>query len=197
MRMPMRSRRPRSISEPDRCAEPASPGPDAPDAERQEELAFTHCLRRLTAAPRTEAELTESMRARGYRDVVIETVLARLRAARYVDDAELARAWVESRTRTRGLAAPVLRAELLGKGVPDELVAAALDGLDDEVLDDQAHRIVRRKLAASGRDFDTLDRTEQQRLTSRLVGMLARKGHSSGAAYAVVRDVIDEQRAAG
>lgn len=194
MRMPMRSRRRRSTSEPDRAADGQQ---SAPDPERQEELAFTHCLRRLTAAPRTEAELTESMRDRGYPAGVIDTVLSRLRAARYVDDRELARMWVESRARTRGLAPPVLRAELLGKGVPDDLIADALDGLDDEVLDDQARRIIRRKLAATAHDFDSLDRAEQQKVTRRLVGMLARKGHSSGAAYAVVREVIDEQREAG
>jgi regulatory protein len=109
---------------------------------------------------------------RGYSPDDIAAVIARLGAARYVDDADFARAWVVARAR-RGAAAPArLTRELRAKGVEDGTIEAALRALGAEwdaraAAADAAQRkmnslgglpaaVVRRRLAAylERRGFD-------------------------------------------
>jgi regulatory protein len=69
---------------------------------------------------------------RGYAAQDIAAVIARLAAARYLDDAEFARTWVSARAQ-RGVAAPArLARELRTKGVAPGEIAAALHALREE-----------------------------------------------------------------
>ena len=90
---------------------------------------------------------------------------------------------MESRQSGRGLARRALAHELRTKGVADRLVAEALEAvsLDDERA--SAAALVARKLPG------TRGQPPDARLR-RLAGMLARKGYSSGLAFAVVREAL-------
>jgi regulatory protein len=66
----------------------------------------------------------------GYPAAIVEQVLDRLVEFGYLDDADFARAWVESRDRARPRGAVALRRELQRKGVPDEVIAAVLEDRD-------------------------------------------------------------------
>src|SRR6202020_3376559 len=66
------------------------------------------CLRLLTLAPRTRAQLADALRKRGIPDSVADEVLGRLADVGLIDDAAFARAWVESRHHSRGLAGRAL-----------------------------------------------------------------------------------------
>lgn len=158
------------------------------DADRAEEHAFTYCLRRLTSAARTEHDLADKLRERGYDDGVIETVLARLRRLGYVDDAQYADQWVRSRSRTKALAAPMLRQELRRKGVDEELIDAALrDGVDGDD-DARAVALLRRKVPVALPS----ERSELDRLKRRLGGMLARKGYDGDRVWRLVDAALAE-----
>src|SRR5580704_16488405 len=135
----MAGRRSRASSTPNKRAAPGpGPGPGsgsgsgAAEAERDdpESVARLICLRLLTAAPRTQAELAAALRQRGIPDDAAEAVLARFAEVKLIDDATFARAWVESRHHSRGLAARALGAELRRKGVAPEDIAGALEELD-------------------------------------------------------------------
>jgi regulatory protein len=74
--------------------------------------------------------------------------------------------------------------ELRRKGVDDEVARDALDEIDPDDEVEAARALVRAKL----RSVRNLDRDKAVR---RLVGMLARKGHSSSVAFQVVKEELD------
>jgi regulatory protein len=70
-----------------------------------------------------------------------------------------------------------------GCGIEDEVVDEALDEIDQEAEVEAARELVRRKLRR-------VARLDHEVAARRLVGMLARKGHSPGVAFRVVREEL-------
>jgi regulatory protein len=167
----------------------AEPADNRGERDDPEEVARLICLRMLTAAPRTQAELAAALRRRGVPDAAAEVVLARFAEVKLIDDGMFARAWVESRHHSRGLAGRALSGELRRRGVAQEDITSALGALHPEQELATARELVARRLAGtSGQPGPARMR--------RLTGMLARKGYSPGLAYRVVREAL-EQEAAG
>jgi regulatory protein len=145
------------------------------------------CLRLLTLAPRTRAQLADALRNRGIPDEAADEVLNRFTDVGLIDDAAFARAWVESRHHSRGLAGRALAAELKQRGVAgDEIRAAVAEQLSPEAEISAARRLVERKLAG------TTGLPAEQR-TRRLAGMLARKGYPPGLAFRVIREALEAE----
>jgi regulatory protein len=138
-------------------------------------------VRRLSAAPRTRAQLTRAMAERDVDAVTAAAVLDDLEAAGAVDDRAFARAWVDGRRRGRGLSRSRLRRELTDRGIDADLADEALSGFDDgaerALALDLAQRWVARHGLAGDRD------------RARLFGHLARRGYSPGVVAHVVRTV--------
>ncbi|HEU4911590.1 MAG TPA: regulatory protein RecX [Actinomycetes bacterium] len=162
---------------------PGSAADATPDAD-PESVARGIVLRKLTAAPRSRAQLESDLAGRDVPAEVAERVLDRFTEVGLVDDAAFAEAWVRSRHGSRGLSRRALSHELRQKGVDDETARAALDtiGADDEAA--AAAALVAKRLPATR----GLDRAVRLR---RLAGMLARKGYPSGLAMQVVRDALE------
>jgi regulatory protein len=165
--------------------------PTEPDDERDlgpdadpESVARTILLDQLTGRARTRAELATKLRSRNVPDDIATRLLDRFEEVGLVDDAAFARDWVEQRQVGRGLARRALSMELRRKGVDDEVARDALDEIDPDDEVEAARRLVRAKL----RSVRSLDHDKAVR---RLVGMLARKGHSSSVAFRVVREELD------
>lgn len=160
----------------------ATDDPDGPEA-NPESVARSIVLRRLTAAPRTRAQLADDLRRRAVPDDVATKVLDRFTEVGLVDDRAFADGWVRSRHAQRGLSRRALAHELRNKGVADDLVAEAVGGVGDDDELRAAEELVARRLPALRR----FDRAVQER---RLVGMLARKGYPGGLAMQVVRAAV-------
>lgn len=144
------------------------------------------CLRMLTVAPRTSAQLADAMRRKGVPDEAAGAVLGRLTEVGLIDDAAFARAWVESRHHARGLSRRALTAELQRRGVPGEDVQAAVGALDpDEEIATVRRLVVKAMTATRGRPLPVRIR--------RLVGLLARKGYPAPLAYRVVREALEQE----
>jgi regulatory protein len=148
----------------------------------------------LAVRPRTRSELDTALRRRGYDDDVISEILDRYSDVGIIDDEAFARAWVTSRHHSKGLARRALAGELRRKGVNDDDLGAALDEVDDESEADTARALVERRLRAERRRARGDDAEEARKaeaaLIRKLVGMLARKGYSSGLAYRVVKEAM-------
>src|ERR1700761_5562168 len=112
----------------------------------REEQARNLCLRLLTARARTRAELEGQLAKRGYPDDVSARVLDRLTQVGLVDDADFAEQWVQSRRVNAGKGKRALAAELRTKGVDDEVITAALAGIDAGAERRRAEQLVRDKL---------------------------------------------------
>jgi regulatory protein len=175
-------------------------GPDRAEGERAEgeragderddpeSVARLICLRLLTAAPRTQAELATALRRRGIPDNAAQAVLARFAEVKIIDDATFARAWVESRHHGRGLAGRALGAELRRKGVAPVDIAGALEELAPDQELATARELVARRLPG------TRGQPGPARMR-RLTGMLARKGYGPGLAFRVVREALEQEAA--
>jgi len=174
------SRRTRSASGP-------TPGSLAdPHAETDPaQAARTIVLRRLTAAPRTYAQLRDGLLERGFDISVITQVLDRYVEVGLINDSEFAEMWVRSRHSIRGNARSVLRRELRDKGVPTDDAEVALATITDEAERERAGELVRRKLASTVR-------LEHQARVRRLTSMLARRGYPPGICFGVVTEVLDD-----
>jgi regulatory protein len=152
------------------------------------EVAKQIVLNQISASAKSRHQLAQVLARREVPADAAEQALDRFTELGYIDDAAFARAWVESRQRTRGLAAPALRRELRDKGIAAELIndvlLACVDGDAERVA---AGELVDKKLRAmrSGRSVD------RDTATRRLVSMLARKGYNSSVAYGVVRERLD------
>jgi regulatory protein len=143
-------------------------------------------LRKLTAAPRSRAELAAVLAERGIPDEVAEAALDRFVDVGLINDAAYAELLVSSRSVGRGRRA--LSEDLRHRGVPDEVAIVALSELSPEAERAVALTFVRRRLRSSS----SLD---PQVRTRRLVGQLTRRGFAPGLAFAVVREVVGESPA--
>jgi recombination protein RecA len=135
--------------------------------------------------PRSVQETRRRLRDLGYREPLVEEVLDRLGELGFLDDAEFARAWVESRDRARPRGESALRRELALKGIDRETSAAVLgeravggdgDGPDgpDGLSPDRvaAERLLARRAAALLREPDGRKRRHKA------YALLARNGFS-------------------
>ena len=163
--------------------------PPPSTSESREEQARNLCLRLLTARARTRSELEGQLTKRGFPDEVSNRVLDRLAQVGLVDDADFAEQWVSSRRTNAGKGKRALAAELRTKGVDDDVVTAALAGIDAGAERARAEQLVRDKLRRGklGDDDDT-------KVARRLVGMLARRGYNQTMALDVVKDELASER---
>lgn len=155
-----------------------------PDAD-PEAVARSIVLRQLTIAPRTRAQLADTLARRGVPEEVASALLDRFEEVDLVDDEQFSRMWVHSRHTGRGLSRRALRYELRQRGVAEETVREAVDEIspDDELA--AARDLVRRRLPALRAD-------DPARRTRRLAGMLARKGYGQGVALRAIREEVAE-----
>ena len=165
---------------------PSSWAGDGHQPADREAAARQICLKMLTAAPRTRAQLATALSRRGIPDEVAEAVLGRFAEVKLIDDAMFASAWVESRHFGRGLAGRALAAELRQRGVASGDIEAAISELKPEREIATARALVARRLAA------TRGQPLQARIR-RLMGVLARKGYPQALAYRIVREALEQE----
>ncbi len=148
------------------------------------------CLRLLTIAPRTRAQLAQALHRRGVPAEAAETVLSRFADVGLIDDAAFARAWVESRHHSRGLSRRSLSAELRRQGIESEEIREAVDTLDPEQEVATARRLVEQKMAG------TRGQPSEVRVR-RAAGALARKGYPAGLVFRLIKEVLEQERLQG
>ena len=152
---------------------------------KQESLqAATHqALRLISRRARSESELRQGWERRGVAPEVQQAALEHLRQSRQVDDAAFAAAWVENREAFRPRSTRALRAELRRKGVAEESIASAVEGVDEsEAAYRAAQRFARRAEGLAEEEF-----------LRRVSGQLARRGFDWDTIHAAVRRVWTEQ----
>jgi len=166
---------------------PASGSPSETEVSDPEARARQICLRLLTAAPRTRAQLAQAMRRGRVPADAAESVLERFTDAGLIDDAAFARAWVESRHYSRGLSRRSLSSELRRHGIDAEEIREAVDALDPEQEVATARRLVEQRMAG------TRGQPPEARIR-RAASMLARKGYPPGLVFRLIKEVLEQER---
>lgn len=149
--------------------------------------AKTIVYNQLAYSAKTRGQLRKKLQAEGFEAELIEPLLDKFEAAKLIDDAEYAQTFVAQKSRTKKLSRAALRRELAERGVRGEEAENALAQRTDEQEREDAAKLVRKKLR---RGMNLSDRAEKDRVTRRLLGMLARRGYSSSVSMSVIHEEL-------
>lgn len=148
--------------------------------------AIAAALNSLSYRARSEGEIAQKLRQKGFPAPAIEATLERLRGWHYVDDADFASRWIENRQEHRPRSERMLAQELRQKGVDTDTIAETIaDAGIDEVGD-------ARELAAKQRA--KLAPLDPETRTRRITGFLSRRGYSWEVIRQALADEIPEER---
>lgn len=135
----------------------------APDAKK-------YAFRLLSYRSRSENELRERLEKKGFSEIDISATLKYLKEAGYVDDHGLALNLKRQAFNNKLLGHKRTRIFMLSRGVPDEVVDAALQ-YDEEAETEKIQKLIDKKLKTMG---NYLDKKNEKRLWDFLV----RKGYT-------------------
>ena len=141
------------------------------------EQAYNQALDYLAYRPRSQAEIVSYLRRHDIPDTQVEAVVERLTAAGLVDDEAFAQFWVENRERFRPRGPRALRYELQRKGIGQEAIDQALEGVDPSAGAYQA----------AAKKAQQLRQLDQREFYRKLVDYLARRGFD----YDVAKEVAN------
>lgn len=134
-------------------------------------------FRFLSYRPRSEKEMRDKLSEK-YDETIVKKAMKKLTEYGYVNDAEFARSWVESRKTGRGKRA--LAYELVRKGVTKDIIETTLSYLSDDSEFESALELVKKRSK-----FKNLNRDEKYK---KIAPFLARRGYS----YDIIKRVIAE-----
>jgi regulatory protein len=145
-------------------------------ADAEIDKAYNDTIRLLAARPRSSAELRSYLRDKGAAPSTIDSVIERLQAQGYVDDAAFAAFWIKNRQQFKPRGKRALQFELRQKGLDDSIIQDSLAGLETN----QAAR------QAAQSKINRLRGSDKRIFTQKLSAHLLRRGFD----YDTVREVI-------
>ena len=151
--------------------------------EEAREVAYQKALHFISYRPRSEQEVKARLKSKGFGEAVITAVAERLQQNRFLGDEQFAQDWVENRSTFRPRSKRLLRYELRQKGVSEDDITKALDGVVDET--DLAYQ-------AANHYAGRLKDLDWEKFRKRLVAFLMRRGFSYGTISPVVSRVWSE-----
>ena len=168
--------------------------PAKPHAPLSEAALYDYAIKALGRRMRTEAELRRLMHSRvepGDRgEAIVSTVVARLKAQRYLDDQSYAETYARLRQQNEKLGARRVRQSLSQKGVPAQIANEAVDARYGNANEEA--------LARQHLERKRIRKPENEKETARVMRRLVSAGFSTGVIYKILRkwDVSDESLAA-
>lgn len=147
--------------------------------ESEKQTAFDKALRHISASMKTEREIRDFLRRKGYLDEVIDDVVGRMKGYGFLDDEAYAQAYAESAGKRKG--GRLIAMELRRKGIGEEAVGAALEGLGDGR--ESARRTLEKYLRGKERD---------EKIFRRAYAYLIGKGYDGETVRAVLLEVLKE-----
>lgn len=150
----------------------------------QHQRCFSAATRYLSYRPRSESELRDRLRRRGFDAATMEAVIGRLKEQGLVDDTAFARYWAENRESFSPRSRWLTRVELRQKGIADDTIVSAVDVIDDEA---SAYKAALSK-AHSLRQVNYVD------FRRRLGEYLKRRGFTYGVISHAVEQVWRDQK---
>lgn len=143
-----------------------------------------YAYRLLNYRPRGEKELADRLKRKKFEPEIIAPVVAFLREVNYLNDAEFARFWVNSRISGKPMGPARIRYELKNKGVAEEIIDAALNSLKEKYDEYEAARgLAISRIKVLGKSIGG----DKKRMRQRLYGYLNRRGFS----FDVISDVVE------
>ena len=145
-------------------------------ADDAREVAYMQALHFLDYRPRSRAEVRRNLEKHAVPAEVINEVFKRLERSGLVNDERFAQDWVENRSEFRPRSRRALASELHRRGLSDQAIEKALEGLNEETMAYQA-------ALKQARRYEELPVRE---FNNKLGSFLARRGFS----YEIIKDVV-------
>ena len=136
----------------------------------------------LVARAKSKGELLAHLKKRGVEDEVANATIYKLTLNGLIDDAEFAKAWVQSRHNAKKLSKRIIAGELRTRGVDQNSIDEALDEIDDEAEYRTAFGLAMKK-------YSTMSRLEPDVQIRRIQSLLQRKGFGFGVIGRVIREL--------
>ncbi len=143
--------------------------------ESEKETALDKAMRHLAASSKTEKQIREFLKKKGFLPAVCDYAVEKLKDYKFLDDGDYAKTYVEYAAKKKG--SRLIRMELRGKGISEEEIDGAIGGINarDELA---AARALLEKYLRS----KTADKTTLQKAARYLMG--------KGFDYDVVKDAV-------
>ncbi|MGN6033451.1 MAG: regulatory protein RecX [Thermomicrobiales bacterium] len=141
--------------------------------------AIATALNALAYRARSEGEIAQRLRQKGYGPEAIAAALDRLREWRYVDDRDFASRWIENRQEHRPRSERMLAQELRQKGVDPATIADTIADAGVDEVADARELVAKQRLKLASLDPETQ--------TRRITGLLSRRGYG----WDVIRRALD------
>jgi regulatory protein len=145
----------------------------------EKEKALQSALRFIGFKQRTETEVINKLKKLKYSSEIIETIINELREKKYVDDMEFASQWIEIRGEAKPRGKNLIQFELRKKGIPAEIIEAAIEKVPDE--SNMALSLGKKYM----KRFSSLNDDEFRK---KMTGNLSRRAFP----YSVVKETIDK-----
>lgn len=98
--------------------------------ESEKDSAFDKALNYISATMKTEKEVRDYLKKKGYLPVIEDYVIEKMLSYGYIDDGEYARAYIKSVEGRSGK--NLIEQKLKAKGISDRIIAAALEEMSDQ-----------------------------------------------------------------
>lgn len=157
---------------------------EGPDPEETQKVAAESLVRKLRVRSLSISEARAVLKTHGLDGVQVDDVLDDFTRRGYLDDAALASQLVESGTQRKGQGRVALSRALSQRGIPRDVINAALD----ELPDDDAERA----LDFARTKARSLSRLDQETALRRLVGQLSRRGYNGSVAMTAAKTALAE-----
>ena len=131
---------------------------------------------------KSKGELLAHLKKRGVEDDVAQATIYKLTESGLLNDQDFAQQWTDSRTRSKKLSKRTIAGELRQRGVDQESIDLALEGITDESEFRMAFELGMRKLS-------TMSRQEPEVQIRRIESLLARKGFGYSMISRVMREL--------
>ena len=124
--------------------------------ESEKNTALDKAMTHLSASRKTEKQIREFVSKKGYLEDVTSYVIEKLNEYHFLNDKEYAENYVEHTSQRKGVR--LIRVEMRKKGLSEEDMDAALDGIDEETQLNTAREVLEKYMRHKEVDKTTLQK---------------------------------------
>ena len=148
----------------------------------EEQSKSNNCaLHFLSYRQRTEKEIVDKLKEKGFEDKVIDNTLIYLKNYGLIDDMEFAKSFMKDKINLNKQGPKRIKYELYKKGISQEIINEVLAEDDNEY--NRALELAKRKLSSYKKD-------DKNAIYRKLGGFLQRRGYSYDCIHSVLRELI-------
>lgn len=150
----------------------------------EQSKATNYCLNRLSYRQRSEKELRDSMKIKGYAEDNIEVAIEYCKKYGYIDDLKFAQSFVSDKINLNKYGPERIKYDLILKGISRDIIDKALVVDRDEQLN-MAREVANKKKSSYKND-------NQIAIYRKMSSFLQRKGFTYDVISSVVREILEE-----